>query len=80
MNKLKQLYNINFNNYGVIYYEIDGGKVVMQAVKLHRKIPKHRIEIKKKYFEERFKNPERSEMANVIDALEFLDPDYQPEE
>jgi hypothetical protein len=63
-----------FNNYGVRVYVTKEGRYLLQAMKMGRKIPNHWNDISESFYNENFSNPN---LASVVKALEFLDPDFQ---
>lgn len=64
------------NNYGVNAYLLEDGDVFLQAIKLGRKIPDHHAKMSFDYFEQRFRDDNKSGYTLVLDALEFLDPEF----
>lgn len=68
--------NAYFNNFGVEYYLLEDGEIMMQGMKYGRKIPKFNAKISKEFFEERFNADDSNNIDNIIGAIQFLDPEY----
>jgi len=69
-----------YNNYGVECWKLEDGNVFMQAFRMGRMIHNHCIDIPFDYFVERFRDNSKGDADLVIDALQFLDPEFEDAE